>query len=82
MPLKNMTSLLSFNTRCIAGINGSSIISAAPILILFFFSVDDTMSIRSRNTLNRCDLKHHSLWSQNVEIRDKTYFLGKYNTLL
>ena len=41
-------------------------------------SIDDTMSIRSRNTLNRCDLKHHSLWSQNVEIRDKTYFLGEY----
>ena len=41
-------------------------------------SLDDTISIRSRNTLNRCDLKHHSLWSQNVEIRDKTYFLGTY----
>ena len=45
-------------------------------------SLDDTISIRSRNTLNRCDLKHHSLWSQNVEIRDKTYFLGMFKLLI
>ena len=36
---------------------------------------DSTRSIQSRNTLNRCDLRHHSLWSTNVEIRDKTYFV-------
>lgn len=38
-------------------------------------SIDETRSLQSRNTLNRCDLKHHSLWSTNVEIRDKTYFV-------
>ena len=38
-------------------------------------SLDETRSIQSRNTVNRCELKHHSMWSTQVEIRDKTYFV-------
>jgi hypothetical protein len=38
-------------------------------------SLEDTRSLQSRNTLNKIDLKHHSIWSDNVEIRDKTYFV-------
>ena len=41
----------------------------------------DTWKLNYASKLNfisspyRCDLKHHSLWSTNVEIRDKTYFV-------